>query len=104
MGYKIHDKTYVFFTFQASCKEMTDWSFFVGAYIKKLRNAIGKYPKDLIYNMDETYIHAVNQTRLVIVPIGTDSEPYVNNGNPKKCFTLIGTISYSSSSLPLWFF
>lgn len=77
--------------------------FFVGAYIKKLRNAIRKYPEDLIFNMDETCIHTVNQPRFVIAPIGADSVPCGNNGNPKECFTCIGTISYSGAILPPWF-
>ena len=70
-------------------------------FIIKLKKIIRFYPKDAIFNMDETtpYFEMVSTKTLDFV--GSKTVDLLNSGHDKNRFLLIETVSASGSLLPL---
>ena len=73
---------------------------FIDDFIGKLADAIVKYTRKYVFNMDETSVRINNGSLKTIAPIGEEKVIFEGSRSEKECFTAIATITYSKK-LPL---
>ena len=71
-------------------------------YQEKLENAFRVYPKERIFNMDETCWKISNTPLKVVNKIGVPTVKISSSQNQKISLTAIATIDASGAKLPIW--
>ena len=74
----------------------------IGRYCQDFDVALAQYPRNLIFNMDETCWRIINGTLKTLQRKGTDNVTINLECDPKLSVTVIATISASGEKLPLW--
>lgn len=68
---------------------------FIDNFIDSLADAIVKYTRKYVYNMDETSVHINNGSLKTIAPIGLEKVIFEGSRSEKECFTAIATINFN---------
>lgn len=73
---------------------------YIDEFIQKVADAVLKYTRKSVYNMDETSVRINNGTLRTIAPVGLEKVIFEGSRSEKECFTAIATITYNEK-LPL---
>lgn len=73
----------------------------IAAFRDRVKALEEKYPKNLIFNMDETNFHLVNMKHLTWAVTGSDSVSCYNQNDMKSSVTVIATVDREGGKHPL---